>query len=66
MCKPRLTIATVCDHIRPHKGDAELFWSSTNLQGLCAPHHDSTKQAEEKGRKRVQIGPDGWPVEDAP
>jgi 5-methylcytosine-specific restriction protein A len=64
MCKPRLTIATVCDHKRPHKGDPDLFWSPTNLQSLCKLHHDSTKQSEEKsGRPKQAIGPDGWPVE---
>lgn len=27
------------DHIEPHRGDAVLFWSRANLQGLCAQHH---------------------------
>lgn len=32
-----------------------------NWQPLCKPHHDSTKQAEEKNG-RPAIGVDGWPV----
>lgn len=62
MCKPRLQVANVCDHIKAHKGDAALFFDAANLQSLCKLHHDSTKQAEEKGHKRIEIGPDGWPV----
>ena len=37
----------VADHIEPHRGDPVLFWSRANLQCLCKPCHDSTKQAEE-------------------
>lgn len=39
-----IAIATVVDHIKPHKGDSALFWDSANWQPLCKPHHDSTKQ----------------------
>lgn len=56
--------AKIVDHIKAHKGDMVLFWDSNNLQSLCKPHHDSTKQSEEKGGKpRIAIGPDGWPIE---
>tara|TARA_R100000365_G_C2667270_1_gene17885 strand:+ start:60 stop:410 length:351 start_codon:yes stop_codon:yes gene_type:complete len=40
------------DHITPHKGDDRLFWDRTNWQALCAHHHNSTKQREE--RRQVQ------------
>lgn len=40
--------ARVADHVRPHRGDAALFWDETNLQSLCRPHHDRDKQATEK------------------
>lgn len=43
-----LTAATVVDHIKPHRGDQVLFWDESNWQSLCQPHHDSTKQREEK------------------
>ncbi|WP_225783343.1 HNH endonuclease [Xenophilus sp. Marseille-Q4582] len=59
----RVTIATVVDHIVPHKGDEVLMWDQTNWQPLCKRHHDSDKQAEEKGRKRRVVGPDGWPTD---
>lgn len=56
-------VANTVDHIVPHRGDAARFWSTTNLQSLCAPCHSSTKQAAEN------IGPgatglDGWPAQD--
>jgi len=54
--------ATVCDHIKEHKGNVELFYSYENTQALCALHHSSTKQAEERGIARQLIGADGWPV----
>ncbi len=47
---PRYTPATVADHIEPHRGDGEAFWSNP-LQSLCSPHHDSVKQAEEAANR---------------
>lgn len=38
----------VCDHRRPHRGDARLFWDPANLQTLCKVCHDTHKQAEER------------------
>lgn len=65
MCKEdgRITEATVVDHKVPHRGDQALMWDRTNWQPLCKWHHDSHKQAEEKGHKRTRVGEDGWPVE---
>lgn len=40
--------ATDLDHIRPHKGDKELFWDPANWQALCASCH-SRKTAKEDG-----------------
>lgn len=40
--------ATVVDHIRPHRGDREIFWDRDNWQPLCGPCHNSTKQREER------------------
>lgn len=31
--------ATDVDHVRPHRGDEQLFWDVTNLAGLCARCH---------------------------
>lgn len=41
--------ATVCDHIKPHRGDPRLFWNRKNLQSLTKECHDRFKQSEEKG-----------------
>ena len=35
----RVTIADVVDHVVPHKGNRELFWSEDNWQSLCAACH---------------------------
>ena len=43
----RLTQATVVHHIKPHKGDAALFFSWSNWMALCKPHHDGIVQSEE-------------------
>lgn len=64
MCEKQgdTTVATVVDHILPHKGDVNLFWDVTgNWQALCKPHHDKHKQREERGSTQC-IGADGWPV----
>ena len=55
--------ARVADHVVPHRGDQDLFWTG-ELQSLCFTHHNGDKQALEKsGRpKRQRIGPDGWPL----
>lgn len=37
-------LATVVDHITPHKGDMMLFWDKHNWQSLCAPCHNRHKQ----------------------
>jgi 5-methylcytosine-specific restriction protein A len=58
----RITSATVCDHIEPHRGDPARFYAGP-FQSLCAPCHSGEKQAQEKsGVVRQQIGADGWPT----
>lgn len=39
----------VVDHIKPHRGDPDLFWDPDNLRAVCKQWHDSIKQAMEKG-----------------
>lgn len=41
-------MATVVDHIVPHRGDPVLFWDERNWQPLCKRCHDAAKQSEEK------------------
>ena len=43
----RVTAATVCDHVEPHRGNADRFWHGKR-QSLCKQHHDSAKQAFER------------------
>lgn len=42
-------MATVVDHIIPHKGDRALFWQRSNWQGLCKPCHDRKTAREDGG-----------------
>jgi hypothetical protein len=53
MCEAEGVIApaTVCDHVTPHRGDVDAFWSGP-FQGLCKRHHDSAKQREERTDRR--------------
>jgi 5-methylcytosine-specific restriction endonuclease McrA len=44
--------ATVIDHIIPHKGDMRIFWDRKNWQPLCAHHHNSAKQSQERRSPR--------------
>jgi 5-methylcytosine-specific restriction protein A len=42
--------ANIVDHIKPHKGDAALFFCLENLQSLCKVCHDTVKaRLERKG-----------------
>lgn len=36
-------LSEVTDHIVPHAGNADLFWSEANWQPACAWHHDTVK-----------------------
>lgn len=40
-------VATVVDHIKPHRGDRGLFWDTENHQALCSHCHDRHKQRQE-------------------
>ena len=48
-CKAKglVEVATVVDHIIPHRGDQEIFWDESQWQSLCASCHSSVKQKEE-------------------
>ncbi len=61
----RVTVATVVDHIEPHRGNEVLFWNPGNLQSLCPHCHSSVKQAEERGGVAYDTacGVDGLPID---
>lgn len=65
MCRAfgRVTAAGVVDHIKPHRGDARLFFDPGNLQSLCKPCHDRHKQAMERGHATPGANADGSPVD---
>jgi 5-methylcytosine-specific restriction enzyme A len=44
----RVELASVVDHIMPHRGDEVLFWDPANWQPCCARHHDIVKQYLER------------------
>ena len=50
MCSERglMVLATVVDHVIPHRGDQALFWDTSNWQPLCRRCHDGRKQADER------------------
>lgn len=43
-------LATVVDHVIPHRGDNRLFWHRAGWQPLCAPCHNSIKQRQERAQ----------------
>lgn len=45
--------ADVVDHIRPHKGDVNLFWNVDNWQSLCKPCHDRKTAIQDGGFGRA-------------
>lgn len=66
MCEAegRVELASVVDHIKPHKGDMALFWDRNNWQPLCASHHSGEKQRIDRGIEPLKrIGLDGFPVD---
>ena len=40
--------SAVVDHIKPHRGDPDLFWDPENLQASSKAYHDKVKQSLEK------------------
>ncbi len=45
----KYTPATVVDHIKPHKGNKNLFWDKNNWQSLCKSCHDKKTATEDGG-----------------
>lgn len=58
----RVTAASVADHIVPHRGDVDAFWSN-ELQSLCKTCHDVAKQREERRGHSDALDADGWPAD---
>ena len=62
LCQDIVEPADTVDHVRPHKGDVDMFWEPDNLQSLCKWHHDSHKALIENGKTIPIFGDDGWPI----
>jgi 5-methylcytosine-specific restriction protein A len=45
-------IATVVDHIDPHRGNMDVFWDMARWRSLCKPHHDSDSQKKDNAFDR--------------
>lgn len=60
--RDQVTVASVVDHVIPHRGDMALFWESSNWQALCKPCHDQDKARLERGSHAIGAGLDGWPI----
>ncbi|NCW04317.1 MAG: HNH endonuclease [Rhodobacteraceae bacterium] len=55
--------SAVVHHLKPHKGDLELFFDLHNLQSVCWTCHSGDIQSTEAmGYDRI-IGADGWPID---
>ena len=65
MCQEvgKTTLATLVDHIKPHRGDPVLFWDQTNWQGLCATCHSGAKASFERTGKMRGCDVDGVPLD---
>ena len=65
MCEKqgRATMATVADHVEPHRGDDEIFWYG-ELQSLCASCHSARKQMQEIHGYSQACGVDGLPIDE--
>lgn len=51
------TSQLVADHVKPHQGNDQLFWDRGNIQCVCAPCHNSRKQAIERADKKAALYP---------
>ena len=59
----RTTVATVVDHIIPHKGNEALFYDEGNYQSLCQHCHDSHKKYFEMTGRVRGCNDDGTPTD---
>jgi 5-methylcytosine-specific restriction protein A len=63
--RPDAPLAEVVDHIKPHRGDFQLFIDPTNVQSMAKVCHDQFKQSQEKGGAGFWAGCDasGQPLD---
>ncbi|MCU7917087.1 MAG: HNH endonuclease [Candidatus Thiodiazotropha sp. (ex Epidulcina cf. delphinae)] len=56
-------VATVVDHVEPHRGCMKLFWDRDNWQSLCKQCHDVHKQRFEKSGRVSGCDEFGNPID---
>jgi 5-methylcytosine-specific restriction endonuclease McrA len=59
----KVTAASIADHIKPHRGDEDLFFDPANLQSLCKLCHDGAKQQLEKSGQLRGCDVNGVPLD---
>jgi hypothetical protein len=64
MCREegRAIVATVADHIEPHRENYKAFFFG-ELQSLCELHHSAAKQRQENRGYDSRVDHDGYPVD---
>ena len=60
----QITVATVVDHIKPHRGDEGLFFDWDNLRSSCKSCHDRYAAIKDLIGYVPGVGVDGLPVDD--
>lgn len=55
--------SAVVHHVKPHKGNLDLFFDLDNLQSVCWACHSGDIQSIENRGFDVTIGDDGWPID---
>ena len=63
MCLPRVTAASVVDHVIKDSKRTEDGFFAGPFQSLCKTHHDSTKQREERRGHVIGCDDDGVPLD---
>lgn len=62
VCRECGDASAVIDHIEPHRGDVDLFWSPINWQPLCKPCHDRKTAKGDGGFGNRQEAPGAAPA----
>ena len=55
--------SAVVHHIKPHKGNLDLFYDINNLQAVCWSCHSGDIQSIETKGYDTAIGDNGWPID---
>lgn len=55
--------SAVIHHLKPHKGNLNLFYDINNLQAVCWSCHSGDIQSIEVKGYDTQIGESGWPID---